>query len=313
MPAIHEELVITYDGYRPNQHFDICGGDHEGLQGVRLATQSHGTAWEDVFEANIETIYLSTSFEIGGRYGGFREEMFEFQLAFHVKPTRDLSWRIVESRFRKAMSHKKDGRLTVKIMGVSERYLTVRLKGKVNVKAEVDPNDLKYGLVLVTFVAPYPRWCEDDYTQTYTTQVDTRTTGVEEAIFQWSNPTNNEIWPKWVLQAGNAGIIYTLPDPSLGDDRFELADEHADRDIEMPSLILNEHVVVDTDEMTMNGQVNSSLDTAVYQRMNGREFLYPIPEYTDPIEVSVFIEKADIGNVIQLRLPRTWSRPWGLE
>src|SRR5690606_14462249 len=101
--------------------------------------------------------------------------------------------------------------------------------------------------------------------------------------------------------------------PSLGDDRFEAAEEHADREVEMPSLILGEHVVVDTDEMTMNGQVNSSLDTAVYQRMNGREFLYPIPEYTDPMEVSVFIEGADIGNVVQLRLPRTWSRPWGLE
>jgi len=125
--SITEELVITYDGYRPNQHFDICGGENEGLQGVRLATQSHGTAWEDVFEANIETIYLSTSFEIGGRYGGFREEMFEFTLAFNVKPTRDLSWRIVESRFRKSLSHKKDGRLTVKIVGVSTRYLTVRL------------------------------------------------------------------------------------------------------------------------------------------------------------------------------------------
>lgn len=312
MAAPVEDLVITYDGIK-GQHFDICGGDNEGLQGVRLATDSHGTAWGDLFEANVETIYNSTAFEIGGRYGGLKEEMFDFTLAFHIKSTNDRPWRINDSRFRKAMDFKKEGTLTVRIVGESERYLRVRLKGTPKLKVQTDPNRMKYGLLMVRFVAAYPRWLEDDVVRNYTTALDTRTTGSESSSFLISNPTDNEIWLKWVLQAGNAGIIWTLPDFSFGDDRFDLAVAHSDRMIIMPALVLNENVVVDTDEMTMRGQVNSSLDTQVYQRMNGREFLYPIPAYTDPISLPFQVTKADIGNVIQVRMPRTWSRPWGLE
>lgn len=419
MTSITEELIITYDGPR-GEHYDMCGGENEGLQGLRLATESHGTEWSQVFEANIETIYNSTAFEIGGRFGGLREDMFDFTLAFHVKNTSEMPWRIVYSRFRKALDFRKDGTLTVKLTGVSERYLKVRMKGTPKIKVAVDPNRHKYGLLLVRFVAPYPRWCEDDRTLSYTTTIDTRgiatpvaitpttsttggtlaaatyyykvaalnalgstigsnevskattgstskntitwgaitgatgykiyrststgteqflatvgavttyddtgssttspsapvtntTHGTESGTFLVSNPTNNEIWLKWVLQAGNAGIEWTLPDFSFDDDRFDLAVTHEDRMIMMPPLILNEHVLVDTDEMTMQGQVVSSLDTQVYQRMNGREFLYPIPAYTDPISLPFQVTDADVGNVIQVRQPRTWSCPWGLE
>jgi hypothetical protein len=313
MATPREDMIITYEGHN-GVFYDICGGDNEGLQGIRLATDSHGTAWEDLYEAQIETIYNSTAFEIGGRYGGLREHMLEFTLAFHVKATHDRAWRINDSRFRKAMSFKKDSKLRVKIVGESERWLTVRLKSTPKLKVQVDPNNLKYGLLLVPFVASYPRWMEDDYTEPKTTATDTRTTGTETLWFHLSNPTNNEVWVKWVLQAGNAGIVYTMPDWSQGDDRFDLAEEHEDRMVIMPALLLNEHVVVDTDEMTMSGQVNSSLDTQVYQRMNGREFLYPLPAYMEEVlPVPVVVAGADIGNVVQLRIPRSWSRPWGLE
>lgn len=422
-PDFVEKLVITYEGHN-GYHVDLCGGDNMGIlcgpQGIALATDSHGTEWDRLFETQVDTIYNSTAFEIGARYGGLKENMFEFTLAFHVHATHDRPWRINDSRFRKAMSYKKDSKLIVQILGESERWLNVRLRGTPKLKVQTDPNNLKYGLLLVNFVAAYPRWQEDDVTLTYTTATNSKllsapvastpttstsggtlaaatyyykvtalsaygqttgsnevsrattgstsrntltwsavtgatgykvyrstssgaeqllatlgavttyndtgtsttatsvpstntTSGIESDSFLVSNPTDNEIWLKWVLQAGNAGIIWTLPDFSFGDDREDRAEEDEDRMIVMPDLVLNENVVVDTDEMTMAGQVVSSLDTQVHQRMNGREFLYPIPPYTDPTELPFTVTAADIGNVVQVRMPRTWSRPWGLE
>lgn len=416
-----EDMEIIIEDWT-GKVFHVSGGDREGEEGVRLGSGDMGTAFEDMFETQVETIYNSTAFEIGGRYGGLREKMFEFLLVFTIRQTPQRPWRINDSRFRKSFAFNKDTKIRIKIGGVSERYLTVRLRSQVQLKVKTDPNKQKYAMVAFPLVAAYPRWVEDDYTDQYIATTDTtgnlaaptqnnpttattggtlaaatyyykitaingqgETTGSNEKsiattgstsknTLSWAavtgatgyriyrstsagaekllatvgavltyadtgtavgttsvpstntaaaddevgsvwiqNLTNTEIWLKWVLQAGNEGIIWTLPDFSYGDDRFDHADEDEDRMIEMPDLILNENVVVDTDEMTMAGQVTSSLDTQVYQRMNGREFLYPIPPYTEPVQVPVAVRGAQPGNLVQVRCPRTWTRPWGLE
>lgn len=307
-----EKLEIYYDA-PDGKRYHISGGDLEGAEGIRLANQSLGTMFEDLFESPIDTIYQSTAFEVGGRFGGLRENMFEFALAFNVRATADTPWRINNSRFRKSLNYKQDGKLWVKIVGESTRYLSVRMQKTPKLKVQTDPNERRYGLLLVNFVAAYPRWVEDDWTQTYTTTLNTTSSGTETTHFTAWNPTNNECWMKWFLQAGNTGVVYTLPDFSWGDDRFNRASADASRMIIMPALNNGENVVVDTDDLTMAGQVNSSTDTAVYMRMNGVEFLYPLPAYTEPTQIPVQIKGALPGNQIQLRCPRTWSSPWGLE
>lgn len=312
MAAPPEKLEIYYVG-PDSKSYHWSGGDFQGAEGVTLTTQSLGTAFEDVYESPIETIYQSTAFEVGGRYTGLRENMFEFAFAFNVRATADNAWRINDSRFRKSLSYTKDGQIYCKIVGESTRYLTVRMKGTPKLKVQTDPNERRYGLLLVTFVAAYPRWVEDDWTQTYVTKTDTTNGGTETTTLTEWNPTNNEQWAKWVLQAGNAGITWHLPDYSYGDNRFNRATVDASRMITMPALQAGENVVVDTDEMTMAGQVVSSLDTAIYQRMNCVEFLYPVPAYSAPTQVPIAVTGAGIGNSIQLRCPRSWSRPWGME
>lgn len=427
--ATTEDLEIWYDDM--NGHiFHWSGGDMEGAEGVRLAFAGLGTMFEDMYESPVEAIYNSTAFEIGGRYGGLREDMFEFGLAFNVKPTDNLPWRVAESRFRKALSYTRDGRIYCKIVGQSTRYLTVRMQKTPKLKVSTsgtgtDPNKQRYGLLMVYFVGAYPRWCEDDRVSTYTATTDTTglatpvavtpttattggtlaaatyyykvtalnatgetpgsnqvskvttgststttttwgaitgatgykiyrstssgaehylatvgavttytdtgasTTGVvcptvdttrgpEIGSLIVSNPTNCEQWLKFVAQAGNAGIVWTLPDYSWGDTRFDtVATKHsvldATRMIIMPPLILSEHIVVDTDEMTIAGQVVSDLDTEVYLRMNGVEFLYPIPPYTQPTTMPISVTGAQAGNLVEVRCPLSWSRPWGLE
>lgn len=403
--------------------FHISGGDSEGAEGIRLAMEGAGTVFEDAFESPITAIYNSTAFEIGGRYGGLREDLFEFYWAFHTKPTDNLPWRVSESRFRKSLSFTQDARIYCKIAGQSTRYLTVRLMETPKLKVQTDPNKQKYGLLLVKFVGAYPRWCEDDYTNTYVATTNTtspaiiapvantpststsggtlaadtyyykvtalkgggetlasnevskvttgatstvtvtwssvtgatgyrvyqtsaasgtelflvslgvvltytdtgaitptlpapplvNTTALEVGSVIVSNPTNNEIWLKWVAQAGNTGVVWTLPDYSWGDDRFNRATLDASRMIIMPPLNNGENIVVDSDEMTLAGQVVSSLDTMVYVRMSGVEFLYPIGPYTPPTTMPVAVSGAQIGNGVQVRCPRTWSRPWGLD
>lgn len=433
MATTTEDLEIWYDDL--NGHiFHWSGGDQEGREGVTLAYETLGTVFEDMYESPIIAIYNSTAFEIGGRYGGIREDMFEFALAFNIAPTPNLPWRIAESRFRKSLSFTNDGRIYCKIQGQSTRYLTVRLMESPKLKVLSDPNKQKTGLELVKFVGAYPRWCEDDYTSQYVAVTDTTsaaaltaptgltlstsapidedpvlgvsgqiepgtryyqitsfgasgetTASSEQSItvtqpnsivtLNWTavpyadgyhiyegatsgsetlmngvgpvttytdigdlspngetspptsntskgseigsvtvyNPTNCEQWLKWVAQAGNADIVWTLPDFSWNDDRFERANDDSARMIIMPELINGENITVDTDEMTLAGQVVSSIDTAVYLRMNGVQFLYPIPAYTAPTVIPVAVSGAQIGNGVQVRCPLSWTRPWGLE
>lgn len=309
-PVPTEDLLITLTGWN-NADF-VLAGDGEGDKGIKLATADLGTVFEDMYDAPVEALYTSTAFQIGGTYGGIREGMYEFQLAFNVRATPGTPWRINDSRFRKALSYKKDARIRVKVGDEPERYLVVRMRKSPKLKVKVDPNRHKYGLLLVTFVAPYPRWMQDDVTDQFVTTENHTVSGSEIGSVTVANPTSEEIWLKWMLQGG-AGVRWSVPDHSWGDDRWDRAEVDEDRVIVMPELTAGENVRIDTDEMAMQGQVVSSTDTEIFQRMNGVEFLYPVPPYTAPTELPIAVSGADIGAGIQVRCPRPWARPWGMD
>lgn len=73
-----------------------------------------------------------------------------------------------------------------------------------------------------------------------------------------------------------------------------------------------ENAIIDTDPRVE--QVTSESDSELWGRMNGVRFLYPIPDYTEgPITFPVSVSGAVAGQLATLRLPRPWTRPWGLE
>lgn len=72
-----------------------------------------------------------------------------------------------------------------------------------------------------------------------------------------------------------------------------------------------ENVVVDADPRVE--QVSSESGSQIWARMNGVRFLNYIPPYTDAVTFTVTVSGATPGQMITLRLPRAWSRPWGLE
>lgn len=72
-----------------------------------------------------------------------------------------------------------------------------------------------------------------------------------------------------------------------------------------------ENCVVDTDPRVE--QVTSESGSPVWSRMNGVRFKHPIPPYTRDKTFKISVSGATKGEMVTLRLPRPWSRPWGLE
>ncbi|WP_282778320.1 MULTISPECIES: phage tail protein [unclassified Nocardia] len=303
------EALIEVEGH--NGEWFTVAGTGAGDRGVHLASENDGTEFAGLYDAPVTTIWNSTAFQLGATYGGIREDKYDFTLAFHVTETAANPWRYNDSALRKAFSYEKRSKLWVQVDD-SRRWLDVQLVSNPRLKVGFDPNGQQYGLVLLPLAAAYPRWLEVEATDEFVAATDTTDGSTELGSVVVSNPTDTEIWLKWMIQ-GSSGIRWTLPDFSFGDDRFDRADADADRMIAMPELLDGEHVRVDTDEMGLEGQVNSSLDTAVYQRMNGKMFLYPIPPYTPDTELPVVVSGAPAGAGVQVRCPRPWTRPWGLE
>ena len=71
-----------------------------------------------------------------------------------------------------------------------------------------------------------------------------------------------------------------------------------------------ENCVVDTDPRVE--QVTSESGSQVWARMNGVRFKNFIPPYTGPRQFEVSVSGCKPGQMVSLRLPRPWSRPWGL-
>lgn len=72
-----------------------------------------------------------------------------------------------------------------------------------------------------------------------------------------------------------------------------------------------ENCVVDSDPRVE--QVLSESGSSVWSRMNGVRFRNPIPPWTRDKEFEITVSGCPPGQMVSLRLPRPWSRPWGLE
>ena len=77
------------------------------------------------------------------------------------------------------------------------------------------------------------------------------------------------------------------------------------------STALAENCVIDVDPRVE--QVVSESGSTLWARMNGVRFRHPIPPFTGAKTFVVTVSGAIAGQMISLRLPRPWSRPWGLE
>lgn len=71
-----------------------------------------------------------------------------------------------------------------------------------------------------------------------------------------------------------------------------------------------ENCVIDSDPRVE--QIVSESGSSVWARMNGVRWRYPVPPYTKSGKFELAVSGCDTGQMVTLRLPRPWSRPWGL-
>jgi hypothetical protein len=72
-----------------------------------------------------------------------------------------------------------------------------------------------------------------------------------------------------------------------------------------------ENCVIDVDPRVE--QVVSESGSNLWARMNGVRFRHPVPPYTSSARFELDVSGCVPGQMVTLRLPRPWSRPWGLE
>jgi hypothetical protein len=279
-------------------------GPGKGDRGVHL-----GEDVEGLVDESADSIWNSHAYQLGSDFGGIRINHRDVLFDAHIKATADGTWEENDSAWRKAWSLKKDSKLWVETEN-SRRHLALRLFETRSESLKRDPHSQDFGTIPMHCRAGYPRWLEPDVTKEWISNTDTLSGAWSTGTVPVSNPTDTDIWLKWTLQA-YPGAIYRLPDFSFGNDKEERAVEDATRQIVMPALLAGENLKVNTDEEER--QVDSSIDTQVWLRMKGVTFTYPIPAYTKKVvNLPVAVKNAPAGVGVQVRMPRTWTRPWGL-
>lgn len=72
-----------------------------------------------------------------------------------------------------------------------------------------------------------------------------------------------------------------------------------------------ENALVDADPRVE--QVVSESGSALWARMNGVRFRNYIPKWTKAVDFHIKVTGATVGQMVTLRIPRPYSRPWGLK
>lgn len=72
-----------------------------------------------------------------------------------------------------------------------------------------------------------------------------------------------------------------------------------------------ENAVIDSDPRVE--QVAAENGAEIWARMNGVRWRHPVPPYTKSKVFEITVSGAVPGQLVTLRLPRAWTRPWGLE
>lgn len=208
-----------------------------------------------------------------------------------------------DSEFRKMWDYKDTSKLHVTTDDYGTRTLTLQMSEQPEYEETYDLNEVEVTQVKFTTTAVDPFWYSEDETFLYTTKTDTTDGSLEEFVISVPevNPTDQPIWPKW---EASAPAKWTIPDYSW------LDNELANRRIVMPTLVIGEDLEIDADPRTP--QIVADNGAPVWARMNGIRFRHPVPKYTGQRDFHCRVTLAPVDSVLQLRLPRPWSRPWGL-
>lgn len=296
------DTVVELEGVN-GERFTLAGPD-AGDRGIYL-----GTGVEGLYEPPVKVVYEEPGNYPGARYLNHR--ILRRDIVFGVEILNDdsESWLSRDSEWAKAWAFDRDCKLYITTEESGTRYLNLRLGESIDVSWETDPRQKSINRAAMVCIAGDPFWYEDDVIHTAVTQTDTTGGGTEtlwitvDGANGYVNPTNQPSFPKWILPAP---ARWTIPDYS-----FDPSDGLNNRRVVMPTLRVGENAVVDTDPRVE--QVASENNTPLWARMNGVRFRHPFPPYTEARKFEITVSGCAKGQMITLRIPRAWTRPWGLE
>ncbi|AXH48803.1 minor tail protein [Mycobacterium phage Steamy] len=335
------DTVVELEGVN-GERFNLTTGD----QGVFLATDVEGCFYDPPVKVVIE----EPGNYPGARYLNHR--VLKRDIVFGVEILNDAkrgpkSWLSRDSQWRKAWAFNRVCKLYVTTPDSGTRYLKVALFESPKVDMKTDPRGNSINLTVMSCISYDPFWYEDDRVFSAKTKLDTRFKPVLFDIpgeWPWEqlpretltikvdrgqgglNPTDQYIFPKWTVP-GSTELLpdlpypfppgidipwekapftqFVIPDYSFEDPEFE------NRRVKTPGLIYGENCFIDTDRR--EEQIASESGSQVWARMNGVRFRNGIPPYTEERTFVVEATGCPPGQIITLRLPRPWSRCWGLE
>lgn len=294
------QTVVELEGI--NGEMFSLAGPNEGDRGVYL-----GTEMEGLYDPPVKVVYEEPGNWPGARYLWHRILRRDIVFGVEILNDPDASWMTRDSEWRKAWAYDRTCKLYV-TRETGRRHLKLALSEGIGVSLATDPNGRSINRADMTCIAGDPFWYEDDVTFEAITVTDTTDGSTEDLTITVDtsnslglNPTDQYIFPLWLASAPAKWSIpdYSFEDPAL-----------ADRRVIMPTLIEGEDVEIDTDPRSR--QVVADNDAPVWERMNGVRFKHPIPPYTESCTFNISVTGAPANSLIQLRLPRPWSRPWGL-
>ncbi|BBX09502.1 phage tail protein [Mycolicibacterium aichiense] len=338
------DTIVELEGVN-GERFNLTTGD----QGVFLATDVEGCFYDPPVKVVIE----EPGNYPGARYLNHRilkrDIVFGVEILNDAK-SGSKSWLSRDSEWRKAWAFNRDCKLYVTTPDSGTRYLHIRLFESPTVQMKTDPRGNTINLTVMSCIAYDPFWYEDDKVFSAKTKQDTRfKPSMINIPGQWPweklpretlkikvgrgqgglNPTDQYIAPKWTVPGSTEPIPdfdmnllgasisipipwekapftqFILPDYSFEDPEFE------NRRLKLPGLIYGENCVINTDRR--EEQISSESGSQVWARMNGVRFRNMIPPYTEEREFEITASGCAPGQVVTLRLPRPWTRCWGLE
>lgn len=263
-------------------------GAGAGAEGVRLGTSPSG-----IYDAPVRTVWQQGAFQEGSSPLGPRWDARDVVFVALVSAKAGRSWQDVDSEWRRAWSYTADSILRVTTPS-GTRELRLRLLEAPGFTPETDPRINSFGEVVMTCRAGDPFWLEQPNKQYVQS-----TTGAGQATVTVVNPTDKEMYLRWVM---TPGARWTLPDfDFLGGNRA----------ITLPTAFTSREVTVDThpleEQVTVPDWANA------WEAMGGVQFVHWVPPHTPPTVVPVQWTGSNGVAALMCVEQRRWSRPWGLE
>lgn len=289
----------------------------------------------DIIDAPVKTEWESLAKQEGGTQKGVSWEYRDISLQFHVTDNSRYSAEEADSLLRMMFDYEEDEwdpdknrqtQMKFEVVGGpfagTERNLYLLMHDTPEQEIKRDPMMDQYFLPTMHLRAGQPMYAEfidngNGHLDPFKTSAfNFSGSGTFQGEVEVYNPTDRALRHSWVVAAG-AGAQAFIPDFSWVGKKAQrvIGGPNPTRVIQLPTILANSGGIRVTLERG-KVMVEDKNGTNAMGRLPvpGKIFLYRIPPYTPKTMLPVKITNVPAGGGrIELRQPRLWSRPYGLE